>query len=505
MTTASPPQLIGELSTTALIGTDRHGGGQDGPRKLLTQAAIAFTQARAGHRPGRGSEQLPPCPVETRPAAPGLAISLLERLLADPDAGLIDEWCNLAHTRSQRVTDAIAPLLLEWWSRQPQRSEVVFAVTGVLGPWLCGLNPSWNKPVASSDIPADADERWQTGTPAERAALLTTIRRHDAARGLALVASTWATDGADERRRFLEVLGQQVSSADEPFLEKALDDRAKTVRQQAATVLSALPGSQLRTRLSAAARACITVTAKRSLLGRAKVTLAVEPPKDFDKLWERDGIDESAAQGKGQRAHWLRQLLSAAELSIWSAHSGLDAGAFLKALAEDDYFDDVLTALIHALSITPDPVWTHAILQAALDRPKRPWQSLTPVWTKLPAAHREPLLLEVAAHARFTPQDRWAILSAQAGAQTGAQTESWSHDFSLRAMKLLTDHPAAKAELNWELTGQIRQISSSINPSALAAFEQALTANCGDTQTDSIRASLNRVRLRADMCKEFSV
>ena len=61
---------------------------------------------------------------------PRAAIATLLRLLGDPDPALIEEWAQLALSHGMRVDGATAPLLLDWWARQPRRSESVFAALG---------------------------------------------------------------------------------------------------------------------------------------------------------------------------------------------------------------------------------------------------------------------------------------------------------------------------------------------------------------------------------------
>src|ERR1043165_9152002 len=207
MTSAGSPALrLRELAAAAMIGTDRSGSGS--PEKLLTEASVVGARMRSGWKPRASEGALPACPAESRAPASAAAQATLFRLIGDPDAGLIEEWAMLAQGRGVRVADAAVPALMDWWSRQPKRSEVVYAVLGQRGEGLASLYPAWRKPVAGSQIPADADDIWQTGKAPERQAILVTIRRHDPARALALVQSTWQTDGAGEGRRVVEaVLG----------------------------------------------------------------------------------------------------------------------------------------------------------------------------------------------------------------------------------------------------------------------------------------------------------
>ena len=68
-------------------------------------------------------------------------------------------------------------------------------------------------------------------------------RRTDPAGARELLEAEWDTVSAKVRAEAVQALRHSPSLADEPLLERALDDRAKTVREAAARVLDLLPGS----------------------------------------------------------------------------------------------------------------------------------------------------------------------------------------------------------------------------------------------------------------------
>jgi hypothetical protein len=428
----------------------------------------------------------------------------LERLLASPDAALIREWCGLAQERGVRVPWVIVPVLLDWWARQPSRPPEVFEVTGACGAWLAGLNADWRKPVAVSEVPADADEVWQTGSSAERAALLVTVRKTDPERGMAMVRATWGADGAEERRKFVEVLGRGVSAADEPFLESALDDRSKAVRREAVRALTQLAGSALRARMCQRAESMISVEkTKVGLLRRGKVTIKIEPPKAFDKAWERDGIEELAATGKGKRAFWMVQVLSATDLAIWTALSGLSPSELLEALGGDEYVDDVFGAMCASIAGCPrqpdSAEWSDAIISACVDRKWGDEERVSSIWAAQTPELSERLRL------RFFAGDgavRGEVRGAVAWRLLASDPRAWSGDFANRALQILRDATPKKAD-TWEFWSLIESVSKLVHPAAAEPFEALVGEMYPEGPSESIRKSLDRVRLRAEMQREF--
>lgn len=494
MSGASPAHRMKELAATAMIGTDR-AGASSRPGNLLSQAAMLGAQSRAGLKPRQLAGRVSPCPADSRPVAAPAPMATLMRLLGHSDAGLITEWSELAHARNVRVADSIVPVLLDWWSRQPKRPEVVFSVLGERGEWLASLNAAWRKPVAGSEIPSNAEEIWQTGTTPERVALLLTIRRHDPARAMALLQSTWQGESADERRRFVEILIERCSMADEPFLEAALDDKSKVVRRAAAAVLGTLPASRLLQRMNERTEAIIVPEGKRGVLKRGD-TVTLSPPQDFDKSWERDGIEERAASGTGKRAWWMRQILSAAALSVWTEALGLEPAGVLEAIAGDDYFGLALEALSEAAARRGDAAWCAAILRCRLAGKKIEVGEIQALLQSLPPEQREPLLLEAADHERFTEAERWAIMASA--------EHRWSPAFSAAALKLLGEHAQRKGDAGI-LYEPVERVSRWIAPALAEPFAETVAALFSDEPTASFKRSIDRVRLRADMHKEFAL
>src|SRR5690606_19325122 len=153
---------------------------------------------------------------------------------------------------------------------------------GPLGTWLGERNEAWSWVLmpdvgagSAADLTSAVESSWATGDRQVRFALLRRIRSEDPAAGLALVRSTWSGEKAADRSAIIEALAPTLPMVDEPFLEETLDDRAKSVREQAASLLATLPGSRLAER--AAALLAPLVSESRGLL-RRKVEVALPGP-----------------------------------------------------------------------------------------------------------------------------------------------------------------------------------------------------------------------------------
>ena len=502
-TAITPQARLRALAATATIGTDRFGGDQAAVDALLTEAATCGLHARAGWRPRVHTGSLAPCPPDDRPTAPAPAIARLHMLLAERDSGLIEEWAALAIAHGVRVDGATAPILLDWWARPQKRSEVAVAALGRQGEWLASLNPDW-APVAvrlQASVPPDAETQWQTGSSDERVELLRSVRRIDPARARAFVESTWQTDSAAERQRFLDVLQEHRSMADEPFFEAALDDRNKPVRHQAAIALARLPGSRLRQRLTAVARQFISV--------QPDGKLALHPPETYDPAWKREGIEERPPKGVGPRAWWLRQIVAASDLAIWTDASGLTLtpAAVLEALRGDDFEVDAVWGIFTAAELVSDPEWSAALARHMLRKPS-PVQidAITALLSSLTGADAARLLIEIVATDSLGTIERWvALAGGQRVTLGGIDQPAWSYDFSRDVMTILSNHtPNQSGGDAWRASQLVEAVSRHLDPRAIDVFERAVTRSFPQLKQETIALHVDRVRVRAEMRKEFA-
>jgi hypothetical protein len=227
-------------------------------------------------------------------------------------------------------------------------------VLGTRGRWLAARNPAdWGYVGGDADR-SDPESVWQTGTKAERRVALRSLRQADPEKARSLVASTWASEPADERSAIVEAFAEGLSMADEPFLEAALDDRGKTVRRAAAELLPRLAGSRFAARMVERARACMRWSGK---------TAVVEPPKACDAAMVRDGVEPKPPVGTGERAWWLRQVLAAAPLSAWSAPDYPPPDCLVESLGKNEWIVDLWVAWARAATRERNEDWAEALLR----------------------------------------------------------------------------------------------------------------------------------------------
>ncbi|MFF7856138.1 DUF5691 domain-containing protein [Streptomyces sp. NPDC007904] len=383
----SLPDAWEELVTTALLGTDRRvpAGFPPGPRApvaLLDAAAVATVRRRAGLRPARAAERPQPAPEDPRPPLPPAAARRLALLLADRSGGsgggrrgtapdlmeLLPQWLAAANAHGFAAPPAALPALLDAARGRTDLRPAALRFAGPRALWLARFNPDWRfalraAPGGGASLPGPDDtdgvrRLWQEGLFAERVTLLTALRAREPAAARDLLATTWATERAEDRLMFLDSLRSGLGPDDEPFLEQALADRSRNVRATAAELLSALPASALAERMAARAGACVAVDHTRDV-----PTLMVEAPHECDAGMERDGVVAKAPAGRGERSWWLGQLVEAAPLDTWSRRLGGRTPREIVALpVADDWQGELHAAWCRAAVRQRNAAWSRALL-----------------------------------------------------------------------------------------------------------------------------------------------
>jgi hypothetical protein len=280
----------------------------------------------------------------------------LARIVSGEHPHLLAEWFTLAAASGRVLPPHLLPLVLE---HVPPAARANFgAVLGPAARWLAVRHPTWSAAVPVTEF---ADSAWQEGSLPERVALFAALRKQDTPRSRAWLSATWDTDPPEAREAFLQALLPTVENQDEEFLEMALADKRKGVRQAAIEALTRLPESAHARRNLARVEPLLSLSAEPTgLLGKLrKRKLAVELPQAPDKAAQRDGVELKvpAAAKLGERTFWLMQMVCAVPPAHWCRRFACDAQTFLDAVLATDFKVELLNALTLAATRHPDAGW----------------------------------------------------------------------------------------------------------------------------------------------------
>jgi hypothetical protein len=346
----SDPDLWSQLLSSALVGTQRRRcvvppldgplatlvpPGELDPAGLLLAAATVTVARRAGAAPVEATPSVP-APAETASPAPAGAAAalghLIDALASEPARAValrafIREWLQLAARRQLLAPASRLPALADLVLGDDSLAPLVRSAGGARLTWLAWQRADrWGWVLRAAHQPTEAD--WHQGTLTFRARYLEQLRERDPAAGRELLAEVWAGERAADLAVLIGACATGLGPDDESWLERALDDRRAQIREAAATLLSELPGSGYRARMTVRALACVQADGDRRL--------TVRPPVDYDAGMRRDGLFEKAPGGQGQRGWWLEQIVSRAPLEAWAAIDA-EPARLLARTANDDW------------------------------------------------------------------------------------------------------------------------------------------------------------------------
>ncbi|NUP73626.1 MAG: hypothetical protein HOQ07_03105 [Sinomonas sp.] len=365
---------VAELRTTALVGTARRAApaappdlemeppdGLANEESLLDQAALADVVARTTRHPQRldGADIRDPAPPDDAPPASGDTARLLDLLLTqspvsrDLQAGLVKDWLDLAASAGCRVPHRLLPALIALADSAPIVAEHLHPAIGTRGKWLQELDSPQGR-TASPAVPSD----WTELTSSAATAELERLRRQDAAAARDLLASHWDALGARERAAHLAVFTAGLGPADEALLERALDDKAKSVREVAVRLLDGLPESARAERMAERLRPLLHVK------GLLRKQLEISLPPDPDAAAVRDGIAPNPRGGEPDRLGRLETIVRGAPLEVWTVEGGGSPASALAMLSGESH---VVDALVATAALRSDLAWARALLEVRTD------------------------------------------------------------------------------------------------------------------------------------------
>lgn len=301
-------------------------------QKVLRAAGILSLCAHAGWQPVQGAETtLMPAPAETTAAIDDRGT--LQTLLAEAPPRLRYQALTQLAASGLRPAPRLLPALLEIGRKEKPLSHAVKAVLGERGRWLASLNPQWD---------------WVSAMPEENTASEARER----------LTQDRANLHARERAALVELLAEDLSSADEPLLDALLGDRSKEVRLAAAEQLAMLPDSAYVARMTDRVRALLHEKDEKTLLMKFKKLLPeehvpehhLEAPEQFADEWKQDALEEKKGAGErlGQRAWWLYQLIRAIPLRWWQQELKATPAMLLAWAAKSDWQAALLRAWLAA-------------------------------------------------------------------------------------------------------------------------------------------------------------
>ncbi|MBE9216646.1 hypothetical protein IQ247_28975 [Plectonema cf. radiosum LEGE 06105] len=290
------------------------------------------------------------CELDDLPYCNQLSEQHLQMMLSGEYSAFLPEWLKITAKAGKLVSPKYLPELLTLGKRQHYLRKDILAVLGKRGIWLAAQNPEWNYAISEN-----TDKIWKSGSLESKKKLLTELRQSQAAKGRKQLQNIWSKEKSQERASLLETLEVSLSIEDETFLEEALDDKSKLVRDAAARLLLQIPESKLVKRM---------IERVRPLLNLDNNNLEVTLPNKCTLEMTQDGIDESKyIPSLGEKASLLLQMLGCVPPNILSNDWRKNPDELIKIVATSKWEKLFLEAWVMATIRSKDTAWAEALLK----------------------------------------------------------------------------------------------------------------------------------------------
>lgn len=485
--------------------------GENPEAALLGAAAAGFLFERAGASlPVVTGPLTDPAAPETRWRCSPRSVQHLNRLVKDKHHEILQEWLTALAQAGKRLPEEKLPEMLDHLQSLPNLDPAILRVVGERGRWLAAQNPAWT--LFAEPDGETLRETWETGNKESRVGVLKLLRERDTDQARTLLQETWGSEGADGRKALLVVFKQNLSMADEPFLEERLDDRSKEVRRVAADLLARLPGSAFVGRMMARADQAIRYDPpKKSFLNISKKTappaFQVTPFESADPAMLRDGIEpKSDRRALGDKAFILSQVVANLPPNYWTHKWQTAPVTLIKEAAESEYAEALLVGWRSAVHRYGAGDWSQAFSQnylEAKDRNKAPVY-LDPVAEGLSYESFERLVHQALAVEREPLYDRHPAFNLVLGYKEN--TGYWRPELVLALINSLKRRIAAKDPYQWRIQSEGLKVIAAHVPPGMA--DQLATGWPEDSPfwpnwARPVREFLALLELRKEMLKEI--
>ncbi len=279
-------------------------------------------------------------------------VSVLKDSLDGRFADTMAESLSLMAQHKWRVPAHLLPALLDRASKLYALRPYVLPVLGNTGRWLAAQEETWYFASEDSLSWEGLQREWASKHSHTRQGILWQARRQDPHLALKLVQSTWASEQNAASNWIIRTFTNNLSLADEAFLESALDNRNIIVRRKAAELLSHLSESQLVTRLSLVADELI------------QDDLSATIPDELEPIWIRDGMMlrnwKDAHKVKNAQ---LSDLVAALPLDYWEERFQVPVEDILERIELSDYKDGFIKGFALAAERQVNTIWASIILK----------------------------------------------------------------------------------------------------------------------------------------------
>ncbi len=233
----------------------------------------------------------------------------LEKILQNNYDTILKELLNCLADNRLVLAPATLPGLFNYVKHKPELYELTKQCSGNRGNWLTKHINKWE--YLREDKESNK-EQFYYGNIQQRLLFLDNLRQKNPSEAIKLISEVWESEGYQTKAKFLKILENGLSVGDNNFLEQALDDKRKEVREAAAELLTQLADSSLVKRMQELAKEMVRYNNKKD-------TVQIYLPEACTKAMMRDGLQSRKTLIKdcGPMANLLTQIITKIPPEWW--------------------------------------------------------------------------------------------------------------------------------------------------------------------------------------------
>ena len=356
----------------------------DREEKFLQLASIASLYRQCGVLPAAKEVIMRFAAEEEKLYCNPPAIHVLKDIFTEESIPLLKFWLQHCYEKQKLVLPEIVPHLLGTAVQQKKLQFLVASCCGKRGEWLASFNSEWN--FSSTQT---GEELWQTGTLEQRKEILKQTRKADPAKAREWIQQTWAQEDANTKQGLLEILSENTSEQDIPFLESLSTEKSKKVKEQALQLLRQIPGSSILQQYEEIIKQGVSVKKEKALLGISnKTVLQFQLPASMPESIFKSGIEKLSGQKNiSDESFIFYQLIGFIPPVFWESHLTCTSSEVIELFRRTDEGKRMIPALGSAVGRFQTTKWASLFL----DDEKRFYSDLVPLLEK---KQREQYLLK---------------------------------------------------------------------------------------------------------------
>lgn len=333
---------------------------RDKEEKFLQLAALAYNYRQCGTIPAQKEIIMPLAPAEERAYCNQAAQQTLQDIISEESIPLLKFWLQLCYEKQQIVSPEVVPQLLQTGIQQKKLQLLIAGCCGKRGDWLSSFNPAWNFSSAQT-----GEEPWQTGTLEQRKEILKQTRKSDPTKAREWVQQTWSQEDANTKTGFLEILIENTSADDIPFLESLLTEKSKKVKEEALKLLKQIPESAILQQYQEVIKQTVSVKKEKGLLGIGnKMILNFQLPASIPDEIFKSGIEKLSGQRSiSDESFIIYQLVSHIPPPFWKKHLDCSASEVIELFKKSEEGKRMIPALGLAVSRFKEIEWAKLFIE----------------------------------------------------------------------------------------------------------------------------------------------